>query len=314
MALKTTTATRDAFGQALVQLGGQYEFAVLDADLSNSTRTEYFKKEFPDRFIDCGIAEANMIGVAAGMASTGMTVFAASYAIFMTRAFEQIRNSVAYPRLDVKVVGTHAGITVGADGATHQCCEDLALMRVLPNMTVVSPCDVIETMQAVEAMVKTPGPFYLRLSRYPAKTVFKNENCSFELGKGTIVSEGTDAVIFATGIVVGEAVEAKEILLENNINAMIVDISTIKPIDRSLVNQLSSFRYFFTVEEHSIIGGLGSAIAEIIAEDFSTYTKLTRIGLNDCFGTSGEAMELMDYFGLSAKAIAKKVLEVIKAD
>ena len=253
-----------------------------------------------------------MVGVAAGMSLTGSPVFASSYAIFLTRAFEQIRNSVAYPKLDVKLVGTHAGITVGADGATHQCCEDLALMRVLPNMTVISPCDVCETTQAVEIAATTPGPFYLRLSRYPAKHVFSEDRYKFVLGKGTVISEGSDAVIFATGIVVGEAVEAKQLLLANGINAAIVNISTIKPIDRELINRFSNCKYFFTVEEHSIIGGLGSAVSEVIAEDFTTPVKLTRIGMNDCFGVSGEAMELMDYFGLSASGIAKRVCEVVK--
>lgn len=310
MASATTKATRDGFGRALEELGENYDFYVLDADLSNSTRTEYFMKKFPERFIDCGISEANMIGVAAGIASTGIPAFTASYAIFITRAFEQIRNSVAYPNLNVKIAGSHAGISVGADGATHQCCEDIALMRSLPNMTVLSTCDVNETRQAVEAVLNHKGPVYMRLSRYPAVDVF-GPDYRFELGKGVVLREGSDAAIFATGIVVGEAVEAHEILKQAGINAAIINISTIKPIDRPLVEQYLGCKNIFSVEEHSVIGGLGGAIAEIISENPQAQAKLTRIGLPDCFGMSGDAAELMEHFGLNAKGIANTVMQAL---
>lgn len=303
---KEKMATRDGFGKALVELGEKYNFVVFCADLAESTRTIYFKEKYPERFIECGIAEGNMMSVAAGFASTGVPVFASTYAMFAVgRSYDQIRNSIAYPHLNVKIGATHAGLSVGEDGASHQCCEDIALMRVIPSMTVISPCDGIEAKKAVEASLNIDGPVYLRFGRAATPVIFSNDY-KFELGKGVVIKEGNDAVIFATGIMVYEAILAHKLLLEKGINISVVNIHTIKPIDEELIIKYASkTNRVFTAEEHSIIGGLGGAILETLSDKFPV--KLTRIGVNDVFGRSGNADELLDLYGLKARHIVKAI-------
>lgn len=300
-------ATRVAYGNALADLGDRYNFFVLDADLSGSTQTAIFGEKFPDRFINCGIAEQNMISVAAGIAASGVPTFASSFAMFACgRAFEQIRNSIAYPGLNVKICATHAGVTVGEDGASHQFCEDIALMRAVPNMTVVNPADATEAYAAVEAILNFNGPVYMRLGRFAVPVIFDRENYKFELGKGVVLAEGDDVAIFATGIMNAAALEAREILLNEGISASVINIHTLKPIDKEIIIKYAcKTKRVVTAEEHSIIGGLGSAVAEVLAE--SCPTRMARVGMEDVFGTSGKAELLLEHFSLNAAGIVKKV-------
>ena len=304
-------ATREAYGNALAEFGEKYEdLVVLDADVSSATKTATFGKKFPDRFVNCGIAEGNMVSVAAGIATTGKIPFASSFAMFAAgRAFEPIRNAIGYPHLNVKIGATHAGITVGEDGATHQCCEDIGIMRTIPGMTIINPADAVEARAAVEAAILYKGPVYLRFGRLAVPVIFDRETYKFEMGKGIQISEGKDASIIATGIMVGEAMKAREILAEDKIEAAVVNIHTIKPIDKDIIIKAAKTGAVVTAEEHSIIGGLGSAVAEVLSENSPCL--LGRIGIKDEFGRSGKAEELMKIFGITAEDIAKKVKEVL---
>ncbi len=299
-------ATRAAYGKTLAALGEKYPFYVMDADLSGSTQTGVFAKKFPERFINCGIAEANMISTAAGIASTGVPVFCSSFAMFACgRAYEQIRNSVAYPRLNVKICASHAGITVGEDGPTHQYCEDMAVMRATPNMVVVNPADATETEAAIEAILKYDGPVYCRLGRFAVPVVFDPATYHFTLGKGNVLADGKDVAIFATGIMIAAALEARELLKADGIDAAVIDIHTVKPIDRELVTAYAAKTgAVVTAEEHTIVGGLGSAVAEVLAE--TVPTKMARVGIEDVFGTSASAEVLLEHFGLNAQGIVAK--------
>ena len=299
-------ATRDSYGQALVDLAEEFpNLVVLDADLAAATKTGGFKKAYPDRFFDCGIAESNMMGIAAGLAATGKVVFASSFAMFAAgRAFEQIRNSIGYPHLNVKIGATHAGISVGEDGATHQCCEDLALMRTIPGMTVISPADDNEARQAVRAALEMEGPVYLRFGRLAVANVTP-EDYKFEIGKGYTLREGNDVAIIANGLLVGEALKAADILAEEGIAARVINMATIKPLDRELVLKAAAETgAIVTAEEHNVIGGLGSAVAEVVAE--TNPVPVLRVGVQDTFGKSGPALDLLPLFGLSAEAIVEK--------
>lgn len=311
MAIGDKKATRESYGQALAELGEKYDILVMDADLSKSTKTDTFKKKFPDRFINTGIAEGNMISTAAGIASTGRVVFASSFAMFAAgRAFEQVRNSVAYPKLNVKIGATHAGISVGEDGASHQCLEDIGIMRTIPNMVIINPADHIEAMAAVEAAILHDGPVYLRFGRLAVPQIF-DESYKFELGKGVTLSEGKDATIVATGLMVPYAVEAREILAKEGIDAGVINIHTIKPIDAELLTAAAEKTgAIVTAEEHNVIGGLGSAVAEVLSETCPVPIK--RVGTQDVFGRSGKPYELMELYGLTAENIAKNVKEAIK--
>ena len=304
-------ATRDSYGNALVELGKKYDdFIVLDADLAAATKTGMFKKAFPERFYDCGIAEQNMISIAAGVAATGKKVFASSFAMFAAgRAFEQVRNSVAYPKLPVIIGATHAGISVGEDGATHQCCEDIALMRTIPGMTVINPADDTEAKLAVEAAYNHDGPVYIRFGRLAAPVIF-GDDYKFEIGKGVTLKDGKDITIIATGLMVGEALQAYETLKEKGIDARIINIPTIKPIDRDIiVKAAKETGRIVTVEEHSVIGGLGSAVCDVVCDECPV--PVTKIGVNDEFGCSGPATELLKKFGLSAENIVNTVCRVL---
>ena len=300
-------ATRESYGNALKELAteGADKLVVLDADLSAATKTGIFKKEYPKRHINCGIAEANMICVAAGMSTMGLVPFASSFAMFAAgRAFEQVRNSIGYPHLNVKIGATHAGISVGEDGASHQCCEDFALMRAIPGMVVICPADDVEAKQAVKAAYKYNGPVYLRFGRL-AVPVFHNDDYKFEIGKGEVIAEGSDITIIANGLMVAEAIDAGKILAEKGISAEIINIATIKPLDEELViASAKKTGRVITVEEHSIIGGLGEAVCSLLSEKCPTPVK--RIGVNDEFGHSGPAVDLLKQFGLSADNIAKQ--------
>lgn len=308
-----TKATRAAYGAALADLGEKYDFVVMDADLSGSTQTGIFAKKFPERFINCGIAEANMISSAAGIATTGVPVFASSFAMFAVgRAYEQIRNSVAYPELNVKICASHAGITVGEDGATHQYCEDIAIMRSIPSMTIVNPADAVEAYAATEAILNKEGPVYFRLGRYAVPVIFDESNYKFELGKAAVIKDGTDVAIFATGVMVAAAIEAEKKLSEKGISAAIINIHTIKPIDEeTIVKYAKKCGKIVTAEEHTVIGGLGSAVAEVCAE--KCPTRIERVGINDVFGRSGKAGELLDLYGLNADGIVEKVMKVLSS-
>ena len=309
-------ATREAYGQALAELGAKYEnLVVLDADLAAATKTSTFKKAFPDRFFDCGIAEANMIGVAAGLASTGLVPFASSFAMFAAgRAFEQIRNSVGYPHLNVKIGATHAGISVGEDGATHQCNEDIALMRTIPGMVIINPADAIETKAAVEAAILHDGPCYLRFGRYAVPTINENSDYKFELGKGVTLSDGNDVTIVASGLTVSISLEAAEILKSQGISARVINIHTIKPLDEDiLVKAANETGALLVVEEHSIIGGLGSAVCEAVCG--KCPVPVVRFGMNDEFGRSGSAAKLLEMYGFTAEnfaELAKKAISMKK--
>ena len=300
-------ATRQSYGEALEKLGEENErIVVLDADLSAATKTSIFAKKFPDRFFDMGIAEANMMGVAAGMASCGKIPFVSTFAAFAAgRAYDQIRSSICYPNLNVKICATHAGITVGEDGATHQMLEDLALMRALPNMTVISPSDDVETKFLIEEIAKVEGPVYVRLARLATPGIYE-ENQKFEIGKAVQIGDGTDATVFATGVVVAEALKAKEVLEKEEIHIRVIDMHTIKPIDKEMViKSAKETKKLISIEDHSIIGGLGSAIAEVLTEEYPS--KLIRLGIKDTFGKSGNAVELMKYFGLTSEGIIQAI-------
>lgn len=304
-------ATRDAYGKALKELGKRDDVLVLDADLAKATKTIVFKKEFPEKFIDMGIAEGNMMGVAAGLAATGYTVFASSFAMFSAgRAFEQVRNSIAYPKLNVKIGATHAGISVGEDGASHQCCEDIALMRAIPNMVIINPADDVETYQAVLAAADYEGPVYMRFGRLAVPRV-NSEDYKFELGKGVTLKDGKDVTIVATGLMVNEALLAAEALKADGIDARVINIHTIKPIDKEiLIKAAKETGAIVTAEEHSIIGGLGSAVTEVLSENCPV--PVLRLGVEDTFGKSGPALELLKIFGLDAAHIAEKAKKVIE--
>lgn len=300
-------ATRQSYGEALLELGKENKnVVVFDADLSTATKTNLFAKEFPDRFFDMGIAEQNMISTAAGMATCGKIAYASTFAVFAAgRAYDQIRNSVCYPKLNVKICATHAGITVGEDGATHQMLEDISMMRTLPNMTVISTSDDIETKWAVKEISKINGPVYLRLSRLATPVIY-NEDQKFEIGKAIQIGDGTDATIFATGVTVSEALKAQEQLKENGIDVRVVDIHTIKPIDRDIIIKCAKeTKKLISIEDHNVIGGLGSAISEVLTDECPT--ELIRLGINDTFGKSGNAVELMEYFGITAERIIENV-------
>lgn len=301
-------ATRESYGNALVELGKEHEdLIVLDADLAGATKTGIFKKKFPDRHIDCGIAEANMTGIAAGLATCGKVPFMSSFAMFAAgRAFEQVRNSIGYPHLNVKIGATHAGISVGEDGATHQCNEDLALMRAIPGMVVINPCDDVEARAAVRAAYEYQGPVYLRFGRLAIPVINDPENYRFEIGKGVLLKEGKDVTIFATGLCVCEALETAQRLEGEGIAAEVINIHTIKPLDEELV--LASAKKtgkVVTVEEHSVIGGLGSAVCDLLSE--KAPTRVLKLGINDTFGESGPAKELIARYGLDAEGIYQKV-------
>lgn len=305
-------ATREAYGKTLVELGAEHDFIVLDADLAEATKTIYFKKTYPERFFDCGIAESNMVGIAAGLAAAGKTVFASSFAMFAAgRAFEQIRNSVAYPHLNVKIAATHAGITVGEDGATHQCLEDLALMRSIPGMTVINPSDALEAAEALKTALLTDGPFYLRFGRYAVPVVHDPDGYKFELGKGEMLREGTAATVIATGFMVPVALDAAEKLAAEGISARVVNIHTIKPLDTEIIARAAKETgAIVTAEEHNIIGGLGSAVAEAVSE--ACPVPVLRVGVEDTFGRSGKVPPLLEMYGLTADNIADKVRKAIK--
>ncbi len=303
-------AARDSYGEALADLGRIHEdLYVLDADLASATKTALFKKAFPDRHIDCGIAECNMMGVAAGLSLTGKIPFASSFAMFAAgRAFEQIRNSIGYPGLNVKIGATHGGISVGEDGATHQCNEDFALMRAIPGMVVLCPSDDVETKAAVKAAYERKGPVYLRFGRVPVPFINQREDCHFEIGKGVILKEGTDITVIANGILVNEAMEAEKILAEKGLQAQIINIHTIKPLDKDLVIQSAKKTgKIVVVEEHSIIGGLGSAVCDALSENYPV--PVLKIGVNDVYGRSGSAMELLRAYELDSESLARRILD-----
>ena len=302
-------ATRQSYGEMLEKLGEENkDIVVLDADLSAATKTSIFAKKYPDRFFDMGIAEANMMGVAAGMASCGKIPYVSTFAAFAAgRAYDQIRASICYPNLNVKICATHAGITVGEDGATHQMLEDIALMRALPNMKVLCPSDDVETKYLIEQISKIKGPVYVRLARLATPGIYE-ENQTFEIGKAVQIGEGTDATVFATGVVVSEAIKAKELLEKEGIYIRVVDMHTIKPIDKEMiVKSAKETKKLISIEDHSVIGGLGSAISEVLTEEYPC--KLIRMGIKDTFGKSGNAVELLKYFGLTSEEIIKTVKE-----
>lgn len=301
-------ATRESYGNALAELGKEHEdVVVLDADLAAATKTGVFKKAFPERHIDCGIAESNMMGVAAGLAAAGKVPFASSFAMFAAgRAFEQVRNSIGYPKLNVKIGATHAGISVGEDGATHQCNEDIALMRTIPGMVVINPADDVEARAAVRAAYEYTGPVYMRFGRLAVPVINDNPNYKFEMGKGVVLREGKDLTIIATGLPVANCLEAAEKLAADGIDAKVINIHTIKPLDEELVVAAAQETgKVVTVEEHSVIGGLGSAVCDVLSE--KAPTKVMKIGINDTFGESGPAVELVKKYGLDAESIYKKV-------
>ena len=304
-------ATRESYGAALVELAEKYDFVVLDADLAEATKTVKFKKAYPDRFFDCGIAEGNMMSVAAGIATTGKPVFASSFAMFAAgRAFEQVRNSIGYPHLNVKIGATHAGITVGEDGATHQCNEDIALMRTIPGMTVVNPSDAVEAKAAVEAALNTNGPFYLRFGRFAVPVINDTPDYKFELGKGVQLADGTDVTVVATGLMVSMALEARELLAAEGISARVINIHTIKPIDRDiLAKAVADTGALVTAEEHNVIGGLGAAVTEVVCE--TAPAPVVRVGMNDTYGHSGTVPALLEQYGLTPAKIAEAAKKAI---
>lgn len=307
-------ATRQSFGEALKELGKEKEnVVVLSADLAGATKTSIFEKEFPDRFINVGIAEQNMMGIAAGLATSGKIPFASTFAMFAAgRAYEQIRNSICYPKLNVKVCGTHAGITVGEDGATHQMLEDISLMRTIPNMTVICTSDDTQTKWAVKEIAKYEGPVYLRLSRLATKVIY-DENQSFEIGKMVQIGDGIDAAVFATGAMVEQALIAKEMLEEKEIFIRVIDVHTIKPIDKEMIIKCANeTKKLISIEDHNIIGGLGSAISEILTDNKTIVNKtLIRLGVKDQFGRSGKAEDLLKYYKINAEEICNSILQDI---
>lgn len=306
-------ATRESYGNALIELGKEHDdIVVLDADLAGATKTGMFKKAFPDRFFDCGIAEANMMGIAAGLSTTGKVPFASSFAMFAAgRAFEQVRNSIGYPHLNVKICATHAGISVGEDGATHQCNEDIALMRTIPGMTVINPADDVEAKAAVKAAYEMNGPVYIRLGRLAVPVINDREDYTFEIGKGSVLREGKDVAIVATGLCVASALEAAEKLVADGIDAKVINIHTIKPLDEDLiVAAAKETGKVVTVEEHSVIGGLGSAVCDCLSEKCPTPVK--KIGVNDVFGESGPAVKLLEKYGLDGEGVYQSVKSYLK--
>lgn len=306
-------ATRDSYGNALAELGKEHEnLVVLDADLAAATKTGVFKKAYPERFIDCGIAEANMTGVAAGLSTCGKVPFISSFAMFVAgRAFEQVRNSIGYPHLNVKIGATHAGITVGEDGATHQCNEDIALMRTIPGMVIINPADDVEARAAVKAAYEYEGPVYLRFGRLALPIIHNESSYKFEIGKGEILRDGKDATIVATGAMVSNSLEAAERLAADGIEAKVINIHTIKPLDKELVVAAAKETgKVVTVEEHSVIGGLGSAVCDTLAQ--KAPTQVMKIGMNDTFGESGSAVELLKKYKLDAESIYEKIKNFVK--
>ena len=303
-------ATREAYGKALVEFGANENIVVLDADLSKSTKTEGFKKTYPERFVNMGIAEGNMMAVAAGLASCGKTVFASSFAMFAAgRAFEQIRNSIGYPHLNVKIGATHAGISVGEDGATHQCLEDIGIMRTIPGMVILNPADATESRLAVKAAIEHDGPVYLRFGRLAVPTIF-GDDYKFEIGKGVELVQGTDVTIIGTGLLVPAAMEAAEILKEQGISARFINMATIKPIDKDIIIKAAKETgAIVTAEEHNVMGGLGSAVAEVLCE--SCPVPMLRVGTQDVFGKSGKPNTLLEMYGLDAKTIVEKAKAAI---
>ena len=304
-------ATREAYGNALAELGEKYDFVVLDADLAAATKTGTFKKKFPERFFDCGIAEGNMMSVAAGLAAAGKTVFASSFAMFASgRAFEQVRNSIGYPHLNVKIGATHAGITVGEDGATHQCNEDFATMRSIPDMVIINPADATEARAAVEAAILHNGPVYMRFGRYAVPVLFDKDDYKFEIGKGVQLADGSDVTIVATGLMVGMALEARETLAKEGIDARVINIHTIKPIDKDIIVKAANETGALVVaEEHNIYGGLGSAVAEVLCEN--SPVPMLRVGVEDKFGRSGTVPALLEAYGLTPENIVAKAKAAI---
>ena len=303
-------ATRDSYGNALVEIGKEHDnVVVLDADLAAATKTGTFKKEFPERHIDCGIAESNMMGIAAGLSTCGKVPFASTFAMFAAgRAFEQVRNSIGYPHLNVKIGATHAGISVGEDGASHQCNEDIALMRTIPGMTIINPSDDIEAKAAVKAAYEIDGPVYMRFGRLAVPVINDNADYKFEVGKGVLLKDGSDITILATGLEVGESLKAAEKLEADGVSVRVINIHTIKPIDEDIILKAAKeTKKLFTVEEHSIIGGLGSAVAEVLAE--KAPSPLYRIGVRDTFGESGPAVELLHKYKLDAEGIYEQIKE-----
>ncbi len=306
-------ATREGYGKALVELGKEHEdVVVLDADLAAATKTGMFKKEFPDRFIDCGIAEGNMMGVAAGLAAAGKVPFASSFAMFAAgRAFEQVRNSIGYPHLNVKIGASHAGISVGEDGATHQCNEDIALMRTIPGMIIINPSDEVEAKEAVKAAYEIDGPVYMRFGRLAVPVINDCPDYKFELGKGVVLREGKDVVVIATGLCVNSALEAAEKLAEDGIQAKVINIHTIKPLDEELVVAAAKETgKIVTVEEHSVIGGLGSAVCETLCEKYPT--SVLKIGVKDVFGESGPAVKLLEKYKLDGQGVYEQIKEYVR--
>lgn len=303
-------ATRQSYGEALLELGKKNKnVVVLDADLSGATKTDLFVKEFPDRFLDIGIAENNMFATAAGLATCGKIPYSSTFAVFAAgRSYDQIRNSICYPKLNVKICATHCGVTVGEDGATHQMIEDISLMRTLPNMTVISPSDDVQTKWAIEKIADIDGPVYVRLARMKTPIIYE-ENQTFEIGKAVQIGEGTDATVFATGVTVAEAIKAQEELKQQGIDIRVVDIHTIKPIDREMIIKCAKeTKKLISIEDHNIIGGLGSAISEVLTEEYPC--KLLRLGIKDTFGKSGKAEELMQHFGITAKNIIDEIKNI----
>ncbi len=306
-------ATRESYGETLRDLAEEYEnLVVLDADLAAATKTSIFKKAYPERFFDCGIAEANMMGVAAGLASCGKIPFASTFAMFAAgRAYEIVRNSIGYPHLNVKIGATHAGISVGEDGATHQCNEDIALMRTIPGMTIINPCDDVEAREAVRCAIEFNGPVYMRFGRLAVPVINDRETYKFELGKGVVMKDGSDVTIIATGLMVNEALEASKVLETEGISARVVNIHTIKPLDKELICRCAKETgVIVTTEEHSVIGGLGSAVAEAVTE--CCPVPVVKIGVNDVYGYSGPAVDLLKDFGLSAENIIKTTKGALK--
>ena len=304
-------ATREAYGNALAELGEKYDFVVLDADLAAATKTGIFKKKYPERFFDCGIAEGNMMSVAAGLAAAGKTVFASSFAMFASgRAFEQVRNSIGYPHLNVKIGATHAGITVGEDGATHQCNEDFATMRSIPGMVIINPADATEARAAVEAAILHNGPVYMRFGRYAVPVLFDKDEYKFELGKGVKLADGNDVTIVATGIMVGMALEARKMLADEGIDARVINIHTIKPLDKDIIIEAAKETGALVVaEEHNIYGGLGSAVAEVLCESYPA--PMVRVGVEDKYGRSGTVPALLEAYGLTPENIVAKAKAVL---
>lgn len=302
-------ATREGYGAGLVELGKKYDnLVVLDADLAEATKTNMFKKEFPDRHIDCGIAECNMMGIAAGLALSGKVPFASSFAMFAAgRAFEQVRNTIGYPHINVKIGATHAGISVGEDGATHQCNEDIALMRTIPGMVILNPSDYVEAKAAVQAAYEYEGPVYLRFGRLAVPVINESDDYKFEIGKGVVLKEGKDLTIIATGLCVSESLKAAELLKNDGIDAEVINIHTIKPIDEQLIlKSVKKTGKAVTVEEHSVIGGLGSAVCDVLCAKYPA--KVLKIGMDDVYGESGPAVELVSKYGLDAQGIYNKII------